>query len=167
MAVAFEAIAVGKTVLKKARNPPFVFTMKLLPLAIETALVDADVRCDIATGKREIDHQPKSSGEKRSLQGLDGFFATRGAEPGSPLFVIAGDERTTRIACLRSDDNGATWHDHAISEPFKQPYAIGGCREVTPDGWIIGSFSDMTGEKKNGAPEGRVHFFRIRAKPQE
>ena len=96
--------------------------------------------------------------------GLDGFFATRSAEPDSPLFVTGHDARSARIVCLRSDDNGTTWHDHAISEPFTSPYAIGGCREVTPDGWIIGSFTDVTGETKNGAPEGRVHFFRIRVR---
>lgn len=121
------------------------------------------VRYDIATGERDIDHQPKLSGEKLALNGLDGFFATRSAEPGSPLFCIAHDERSTRITCLRSDDNGATWHDHALSEPFGHPYAIGGCREVTPDGFIIGSFTDVTDEKKNGGACGRVHFFRIPA----
>ena len=121
-------------------------------------------RFDIASGQRELDHQPQLLGEKLALRGLDGFFATRGKEPGSPLFVIARDERSTRIACLRSDDNGTTWNDHAISEPFRQPYAIGGCREVTSDGYIIGSFTDVTGETKNGATEGRVHFFRIKAK---
>lgn len=119
------------------------------------------VRYDVATGKREVDHQPHLRGEKLAIRGLDGFFATRSDTPGSPLFCIAGDERGTRIVCLRSDDNGATWHDHAVSMPFRQTYAIGGCREVTPDGWIIGSFTDVGTTKKEGPFDSRVYFFRI------
>lgn len=69
-----------------------------------------------------------------------------------------------RLACLRSDDNGATSHDHAHSEPFRRPYSVGGCREITPDGFIIGSFTDVTAEKKDGGLGGRVHFFRIPVK---
>jgi hypothetical protein len=65
-----------------------------------------------------------------------------------------------------SRDNGATWQDHAVSEPFRQPYAVGGAREVTPDGWIIGSFTDVTGptHKDEAGSSGRVHFFRIQAR---
>ena len=119
------------------------------------------VRCDLATGKRDADHQPNLRGDKLAIRGLDGFFATRSDTSGSPLFCIGHDERGTRIVCLVSDDNGATWRDHAVSAPFRQPYAIGGCREVTPDGWIIGSLTDLTDKKKDGAFESRVHFFRI------
>ena len=34
----------------------------------------------------------------------------------------------------------------------------GGCREVTADGWIIGSFTDQTPEGG-----GKVYFFRMPA----
>ena len=135
-----------------------------LYLARTEPLRQHHVRYDIATGEREIDHQPELRGGKLALSGLDGFFASRSSEPDSPLFCISHDARSTRLACLRSDDNGATWQDHALSEPFTSPYAIGGCREVTPDGWIIGSFTDVTGNKKSGL-KGRVHFFRIAAPP--
>lgn len=123
------------------------------------------VRFDVATGKREMDHQPNFRGEKLGIRGLDGFFATRSDKPGSPLFCVGHDERGTRLVCLRSDDNGATWRDHAMSAPFARPYAIGGCREVTPDGWIIGSFTDVVSTRKEGPFDSRVHFFRIPAGP--
>jgi len=119
------------------------------------------VRYDVATGKRELDHQPNLRGDKLGIRSLDGFFATRSGASNSPLYCVAGDERGSGLACLVSHDNGVTWLDHAVSVPFKQPYAIGGCREVTPDGWIIGSFTDVTGTTNNGALVGRVHFFRI------
>lgn len=121
------------------------------------------VRYDVVTSNREIDHQPELRGEKLSLGGLDGFFSTRSKDPKSPLFCISQQKGSTRIGCLRSDDNGQTWKDHALSEPFRQPYAIGGCREITPDGSIIGSFTDVTGEQNKGGAGGRVHFFRISA----
>ncbi|MBM4080371.1 MAG: hypothetical protein FJ278_11780 [Planctomycetes bacterium] len=121
------------------------------------------VRYDLATGQRDFDRQPEFRGDKLAIRNLDGFFATRSESPNSPLFCISRDERDPRLVCLASDDNGATWRDHAVSAPFKRAYSIGGCREVTPDGWIIGSFTDVTGEQKDGWPGGRVHFFRIPA----
>jgi hypothetical protein len=122
------------------------------------------VRCDVATGKREIDQYPAFRGGKLGIQSLAGFFATSSKKPGSPLFCVARGERGTRIVCLRSDDNGATWRDHAVSAPFRQPYAIGGCREVTPDGWVIGSFTDVINAKVEGPFDSRVYFFRIPAR---
>ncbi len=72
-------------------------------------------------------------------------------------------ERGQRLVCLVNRNNGATWQDHAVSAPFRQPYGVGGCREVTPDGWIIGSFTDVagSGRKVEAGGTGRVHFFRI------
>jgi Neuraminidase (sialidase) len=122
------------------------------------------VRYDLATGRREIDRQPEFRGDQLAIRGLDGFFATRSDVPDSPLFCISRGQREARLVCLVSDDNGATWRDYAVSQPFCQPYAIGGCREVTPDGWIIGSFTDVTDKKKDGALESRVHFFRVRVR---
>ena len=122
------------------------------------------VRYDLGTSRREIDRQPDFRGDKLAIRGLDGFFATRFDVPASPLFCISHSEREARLVCLASDDNGATWRDHAVSALFHRPYAIGGCREVTPDGWIIGSFTDVTNRKKDGAFESRVYFFRIRVK---
>jgi hypothetical protein len=123
------------------------------------------VRYDVATGKRELDRQPEFRGGTLGIRSLHGFFATDPRTVNSPLFCISRDERAARLVCLASDDNGATWRDHSVSIKFRQPYAIGGCREVTPDGWIIGSFTDVVGSGRKGEAEGtgRVHFFRIPA----
>jgi hypothetical protein len=144
--------------LVKDGKAHFIYAAKTEPIR------QHHVRYDVATGKREIDHMPELRGETLSLNIGDGFLATPTRARGGPLFVIGRTAKApVRLACLRSDDNGATWHDHAWSEPFRQPYAIGGCREVTPDGWIIGSLTDLTDKKKEGAFESRVHFFHIPA----
>jgi len=114
------------------------------------------VRYDLRTAKRERDVQPEFKGGQLSLRSLDGFFATRAAEPGATLYCVSRDAGASRLACLASDDNGDTWRDYAVSEKVTNPYAIGGCREVTTDGWIIGSFTDQM--PTNGA---KVYFFRI------
>lgn len=130
------------------------------------------VRIDIATGKREVDHQDVSlKGETLALSGLDGFFATDVKKPGSPLYCIAREVRGFRIACLISRDNGTTWHDYAVSEKFRegestefnQPYATGGCRSVTADGFIIGSFTELEGKEQKNVRGGKVWFFKIKA----
>jgi len=57
----------------------------------------------------------------------------------------------------------STWHDYAASEPVANPYAIGGCREVTADRWIIGSFTDTLPAPASGGPaEAKVYFFKFR-----
>jgi hypothetical protein len=129
----------------------------------EKAIRQHHVRYDTATGKRELDHTPELRGETLPLNVGDGFLATSTRTKGGPLFVIGRTVKApVRLACLRSDDNGATWRDHAVSGAFRQPYSVGGCREITPDGFIIGSFTDV-GEEKHpqGGLVGRVHFFRI------
>ena len=116
------------------------------------------VRYDLATAKRDRDVQPEFKGDRLSLRGLDGFFASRAREPRSPLYCVGRDAGSNRLVCLVSDDNGNTWRDHAVSDVVINPYAIGGCREATADGWIIGSFTDQTPEGG-----GKVYFFRIPA----
>lgn len=121
------------------------------------------VRYDLRSGRRELDYQPDFQSENISLRALDGFFAARPGKPGSPLYCISRDANQPRLACLASDDNGTTWHDYAVSEPVRSPYSIGGCRAVTTDGWVIGSFTDQ-GAATNGPGDGsKVYFFRIRA----
>ena len=47
------------------------------------------------------------------------------------------------MTCITSDDNGLTWHDYAQSEnSFVGLYAIGGCGQLTADGYVIGSFTE-------------------------
>ncbi|HJN15678.1 MAG TPA: hypothetical protein QGH10_09320 [Armatimonadota bacterium] len=117
------------------------------------------IRYDVATGKREIDTGAEFKGEEISLMGLDGFFATDSDDPDSPLYFVGlwGD----RLGCLESRDNGDTWHDYGASGPAGNIYAIGGAREITEDGYVIGSFTDSPA---GGVGEGRVHFLRIKVR---
>lgn len=120
------------------------------------------IRYDSAIGRREFDHQPELRGKTLAVNVGNGFFATSQLEPTSPLFVVGYTVGApVRIACLRSDDNGNTWRDHAASEPFAQPYAVGGCREVTAAGEIIGTFTEVVHAATDERSRGRVHFFRI------
>jgi len=124
------------------------------------------VRYDIATARREIDLQPEFKGQQLSLRGLDGFFAAprRGA-PGE-LYCVGRDAQASRLVCLASGDHGHTWRDHAASVPVTNPYSIGGWREVTDDGWIIGSFTEQSGPTIDPGGGSRVQFFRIQARPK-
>ena len=119
------------------------------------------MRYDVASGKREVHIWPEFGGAELSLCSTDGLLATRASVPGSPIFALAS--AGGRIACLASQDEGATWCDHGVSAATYGPYAIGGCREVTEDGYIIGTFTDRYHEgveRESGLP---VLFFRIRA----
>ena len=118
-------------------------------------------RFDIATGKRDLDIQPELSGREIRLQGLGGFFATRAGKKGSPLYILVreGDH----LAALVSHDNGQTWHDFARGPGSYNVYSIGGAREITPDGHIIGTFTDQRGSNLTPDRKSTVYFFRIKA----
>ena len=112
------------------------------------------VRYDLKTAKREIDVQPTFKGETIELRGLDGFFAAS-----DKTLYCVGHTPDGRIGCLASDDNGATWRDHALSDPLEGIYAIGGARDVSAEGFVIGSFTQIL-------PAGggiKVYFLRIAA----
>lgn len=113
------------------------------------------VRYDLKTARRDLDLWPEFKGERISLLGLDGLFASRASEPNAPLYCVLNCQG--HLACLVSSDNGETWHDYALSEQTFTLYAIGGCRELTADGDIIGSFTDQ------GSSPARVYFFKIKA----
>jgi len=126
------------------------------------------LRYDVASGARDEDIWPEWKGEEISLKGFDGFLATCSSLRDAPLYCVLQDHG--RIACLASDDNGATWYDYAIGgAAFKDAYSIGGCREVTAGGWIIGSFTNTGPSAGRGSatssPQGGAHvyFIRIRA----
>jgi len=121
------------------------------------------VRYDLSSARREVDRQPDFRGETLSLRGLDGFFASTRGKSGSTLYCISRDANQPRLICLASDDNGTTWHDYAVSGPVVSPYAIGGCREVTADGWVIGSFTDTESDPNDSKPKSKVYFIKIRA----
>ena len=113
------------------------------------------VRFDLETARRDVDLWPALGGERLSLQGMDGFLASSPSSPHAPLYCVMSEQG--RLACLASDDNGATWYDYAVSETTFRPYAIGGCRELTRDGGIIGSFTHLPADS---APQ--VYFFKIK-----
>ena len=119
-------------------------------------------RYDLKTGKRDIAHSPHFKGDKIELIGMDGFFA---ASP-TTLYCVSHTP-DGRVGCLASDDNGTTWRDHAVSEKkYDRMYALGGCRAVTADGHIIGSFTDSLASPAESVSTSRVHFIKIAAAPK-
>jgi hypothetical protein len=120
------------------------------------------MRYDIATGRRDVDLQPEFQGQSMRILSLDGFFASRADRPDSPLYCIGHDGG--RVTCLVSRDNGQSWHDHARSEQsFDNLYALGGCRELSDDGWILGTFTDTVGKNLTTDRTSKVWFLKIRA----
>jgi hypothetical protein len=119
------------------------------------------VRYDIRSGKEDLRIQPTFCGEKISLMGLSGFFAARSSLPNGPLYCVSRFGR--RIGCLASDDNGKTWYDYAVSPEITNSYSIGGARELTADGHIIGSFTDQLASTSEPTDSAHVYFFRIQA----
>ena len=119
------------------------------------------VRYDIATGRRDVHRQPEFRGDDLQVHGLDGFFATRADRAGTPLYCIG--EHEGHVVCLVSRDNGETWHDYAKSEKTFNVYSLGGCRRITDDGYIIGSFTDQNGSSLTLERKSRVYFLKIKA----
>lgn len=119
------------------------------------------VRYDLATGRREADMQPFFRGRTIQLLGLDGFFTSRVSRRGSALYCVGNDGG--HLACLVSYDNGQSWHDYARSHEGFSLYAIGGCRAVTFDGYVIGTFTDQAGDPQAANKNPRVFFFRVKA----
>jgi hypothetical protein len=130
-------------------------------------------RYDLPTARKDRDVWPEFRGDRLSPSHNDGFFAGRAAMPGSPLYCVLAQDG--RLVCLASDDNGETWRDHAISEQrfavseeFSNPYAIGGCRELTAGGEIVGAFTDRIPDPHHvqslitPGSVAPVYFFKIR-----
>jgi hypothetical protein len=116
------------------------------------------LRYDLATGKRDVALEGRQVGGKEiALRHQSGLLASR---PGSPLYCVARDPNRRTVGCLVSDDNGGHWSDGALAAgTFHDNFAIGGARQLTPDGYIIGSFSD--GENCR-----EIWFYRIKAAPR-
>ncbi|HEO69796.1 MAG TPA: hypothetical protein ENN80_00920 [Candidatus Hydrogenedentes bacterium] len=118
------------------------------------------MRYNVATGERDVHEQPVFKGDAFALQGLDGFFA-RHRDHAGPLYCLGANDG--HLACLISRDNGATWHDYAQSEEAFHIYSLGGCRHVTDDGYIIGSFTNQGGSNLIPGQDSKVYFFRLKA----
>ena len=117
------------------------------------------VRYDLATAVRDVDLNPIFEGKEIRLASLDGFFASRADLPEAPLYYVSS--AGGHLGCLASDDNGETWYDYALSEESFNPYSIGGTRELTTDGAIVGTFTDF--RVAEGRDLSQAHFFRIQA----
>ena len=117
------------------------------------------VRYDLSAAARDVDLYPTFEGEEIRLASLDGFFASRADLPEAPLYYVSS--AGGRLGCLASDDNGETWYDYAVSDQSWNPYSIGGARELTADGAIVGTFTDFRATAEWDSSQ--VHFFRIQA----
>lgn len=119
------------------------------------------VRIDTRSGREDVRISPRFGGKTLSLRGLDGGLASRANDPTAPLFAVVRDADKTRIACLRSDDQGNSWRDWAVAEATVAPYAIGVCREITEDGHVVGTYTDAIEPSNNPVGKSKVYFFRI------
>lgn len=117
--------------------------------------------------EKEIDIDPLFAGRSQKQANDSGALVASGGVPGSTLYFVSTIDDRRRLACLASDDNGATWHEHAISDHVfpHRLYSIGAARELTADGYIIGTFTDVVQGTETYYQDGsgRVYFFRIRA----
>jgi len=120
------------------------------------------MRYDLATGKRDIDIQPEFRGESLEIFTVDGFFASDPHRSDSPLYCV-GRDKAGRIICLVSRDRGHTWRDYAASDETFHAYSIGGFRQITHEGYIVGSFTDSHGSTAVNDQKSKVYFLRIRA----
>ena len=120
------------------------------------------LRYDLRTGREDLRLTPEFRGQHLSLNGLDGTFSCRMADAQSPLVAIVKEAQRPRLAALRSDDQGATWHDLAVSQDVTAPYAISGCRELTPDGYAIGVFTDAIEPSNEPTGKSKLYFYRVR-----
>ena len=118
------------------------------------------MRFDLTSGRREVDLQP-FQGERLRPRTLQGHLLADPAHPGSTIYYVSSVsvEKQTRLCCLASDDDGDTWYDYAVSEEAYrgEPLNVGGCRSMTADRQIIGSFTEFVSKGRDN----RVFFYRI------
>lgn len=123
------------------------------------------LRYDISSGEKDFEMEPDFSGQEISISGCDGFFAADPRNSNSPLYYVS--KQGNRLACLASHDNGITWVDYAVSRELVKNtfliFAIGGCREITKDGYIIGTFTEVCGDRERDVfVRSKVHFIKIK-----
>jgi hypothetical protein len=101
-------------------------------------------RFDLATGLRDMNTKEFAAGgvtfDNRRGYFLNGFFAT---SPRDGTLFLTSQTADNRLAIVASPDEGMTWRLVSQTEPLDDHlYAIGGQRQVTADGTIVGSFTD-------------------------
>lgn len=122
------------------------------------------VRLDTIRGQEELRIAPAFGGKSLRLQGLDGSLASQANKPDAPIFCVVRDATRARLACLRSDDQGSSWSDWAVSPDFHSPYAIGTCREISANGAVLGTFTDAIEPSNDNFGKSKIYFFSIPAK---
>ena len=100
-------------------------------------------RFDLASGVRKADQKEfvVDGVTFDNVRGyfINGFFAT---SPRDGALVLTSQTADNRIAVVASQDEGTTWRLVSQTEPLDDHlYAIGGQRQVTTDGKVLGSFT--------------------------
>ena len=122
------------------------------------------VRYDTKTGEKDVDLSPFFSDWNYKGVTSSGLFSSRVDQSDSPLFYVTGI--SGRLVCKWSRDNGTTWEDYAASDPGQvfrgSLYSIGGAREVTSDGYVIGTFTDSrVGNAGYRESKSALYFYKI------
>ncbi|MFC5650536.1 hypothetical protein ACFPYJ_15675 [Paenibacillus solisilvae] len=127
---------------------------------------------NFAKGKQHYIRYDMNSGKKDNeiwaneftIASCDGFFATDPSNGHSTLYYVS--KQGGRLACVASEDNGESWYDYAFSREMAGDthaiYAIGGFREITSDGYIIGTFTERCGDFRDIFGKTRVHFLKVK-----
>jgi NHL repeat len=127
------------------------------------------LRYDAVTGRKELEIEPIFAQRKPKKPNDSGVLMTDLANPESPMYFVSTLDDCKRLACLVSPDNGTTWREFAISDRVftHRIYSIGGARDLTSEGEIIGTFTDVAESAKvyTEPNSGKVFFFRIPTKP--
>src|SRR5262245_54912059 len=113
------------------------------------------VRYDLATAQIDRNVVP-FKGDNITVRNLAGVCSTRRSI--KEIFCV-NKSTDNRIAVLKSEDNGLTWHDHALG-PISNNYALGGSPQVTNDGYIIGSYTESE-DSNVPMPKKLVKFFKV------
>jgi hypothetical protein len=128
------------------------------------------LRYDAVTGRKEQDIEPIFAHRTPKQPNDSGVLMTDLANPDSPMYFVSTLDDCKRLACLVSPDNGTTWREFAISDRVfpRRVYSIGGARNLTSEGEIIGTFTDVAQSAKvyTEPHSGTVYFFRIPTKPR-
>lgn len=122
------------------------------------------VRMDTVRGEIDLRIAPDFVGSSLRLQGLDGGLASQAGNPDASIFCVVRDANRARLACVRSDDQGASWRDWAVSPDFVSPYAVGTCREISAKDEVLGLFTDAIEPNNDNFGKSKLYFFRIPTK---
>jgi hypothetical protein len=122
------------------------------------------VRMNTVRGEIDLRIAPDFGGSSLRLQGLDGGLASQAGNPDASIFCVVRDANRARLACVRSDDQGASWRDWAVSPDFVSPYAVGTCREISAQDEVLGLFTDAVEPNNDNFGKSKLYFFRIPTK---